>query len=229
MAAAAAPGCLAAVLGEVWASPLPLGERRRLAARVAMAALHSSNGDGGMGGGGGGCSKCEAPTTICHMEEALREVAALDGKKDKIGVSAAKAAFRRRGEGGADVARRLSRLSKARNTAAHPDVCLLDDIRALSSVESEPDPETAVQVQDQQKDMDMGGTGNTAISQCRLRTKAAGNLSHEPLSDDIKMLRAMVPRVIEQVIRCGRHRDVVDGFGPAALDFMGKLNGLELG
>ena len=32
-------GGLAAVLGEVWTSPLPLGERRRLAARVGVAAV----------------------------------------------------------------------------------------------------------------------------------------------------------------------------------------------
>ena len=124
MAAGDAMLRLEAVLGAVWASALPLAERRRLAARVAVAAL-------GPGGGGGGDGSCDGVPTLGHMEEVLMEVAALDGK-EKIGVSAAKAVLRGRGERGEAAAKRLSRLSRARNTAAHPDVGLVTHIRALA-------------------------------------------------------------------------------------------------
>ena len=130
------------MLGEVWSSALPLAERRRLASRVAIAAL---------GACGGGCnddvdargSDAEVPT-VDRMEEALCEVAALAGDgMEKLGVSAAKAVLRGRGVEGARVASRLSRLSKARNTVAHPDVGLPAAIRALahSRVGQEPEPE----------------------------------------------------------------------------------------
>ena len=119
---------LAAVLGEVWASPLPLCERRRLAARVAVAALGASSG----GGGGDSSSGAEQLEPIGFFEEALMEVAALMGK-EKLGISAAKESLRLLGAEGESLARRLARLSKVRNSAAHPDVALLADIRALGS------------------------------------------------------------------------------------------------
>ena len=66
------------------------------------------------------------------MEEALGAAAELLGKK-KVGVAEAKAALRRRGSFGEDLARRLGKLSKARNVVAHPDVGLVVAIRALGS------------------------------------------------------------------------------------------------
>ena len=148
MPALAMGGGLAAVLGEVWSSPLPLCERRRLAARVAVAALGTSSGSSGGGGGADvrGEDELSSSAPLGLMEEALLAVADLAGK-GKVGISTAKAILRERGEEGVAVARRLGKLSKARNATAHPDVALLADIRSLpalpvgSSVVSEPDPE----------------------------------------------------------------------------------------
>ena len=63
---------------------------------------------------GGGGSRALLP--LDFLEEALSDVAALVGSSSaKLGVGAAKTALRQRGPLGEDVARRLGKLSKARN------------------------------------------------------------------------------------------------------------------
>ena len=109
-------GQLTAVLEEVWATSLPLAERRRLMARATAAPLlQPVRPDGeGMGGGGG---------TVVLLEEVLSEAAAAAGR-DRVNVAQAKAMLRARGAPGRRLASRLGKLTTGRNVAAHPDVSL---------------------------------------------------------------------------------------------------------
>ena len=102
------------VLNDIWASQLPVSERRRLAARIS--AVSMSGGPHRLAG--------ESGDEVVTLEEAL--IAAGGGVK--LSISAAKAHLRLLPEGH-QLASRVSRLSKIRNGRAHPDVNLLRDIR----------------------------------------------------------------------------------------------------
>ena len=65
-----------------------------------------------------------------HFEDLLSTVGKVTGVR-KVDVTDAKAAPRNKGPLGCQLASRLSRMSKARNGTAHPDVALKRDILAL--------------------------------------------------------------------------------------------------
>ena len=78
---------------------------------------------------------------ITALEEALHAVGGLEPSFDgKMSITMAKKLLRERGTCGVRLAARLGKLSKARNTAAHPDVALISDIKAMEP-HSEPDEE----------------------------------------------------------------------------------------
>ena len=117
---------LKTVLDGIWASQLPLAERRRLAARAVACQLQ-----GGQGGGHAGSSdaggECQA------LAEVLAEVGVRRGLPcGTTTVSEAKAWLRHHGDVGKSLASRLGRLSKRRNAAAHPDGGLRLAVRALA-------------------------------------------------------------------------------------------------
>ena len=122
MAALPAPGMLAGVLSEIWQAAIPLAEKRRLSARVAVATVH--------GGGGGAVVPEPTVEPIPLVALALSAVGKIEGTKS-MGMSEAKQALRARGVAGSALASRLGKLSKIRNGCAHPDVGLVDDILAL--------------------------------------------------------------------------------------------------
>ena len=62
----------------------------------------------------------------------LAELAVAAGRS-KMSIAAAKTWLRGGGDHGAALARRLSRLSKGRKVAAHPDVSLIADIRSFAA------------------------------------------------------------------------------------------------
>ena len=122
---------LATVLDGIWASQLPLAERRRLAARAVASQL-----PGGQGGGHASSSddgaECHG-TSIASLAEVLAEVGV--GRGVTCGtttVSEAKVWLRHHGDVGKSLASRLGRLSKRRNAAAHSDGGLLLAVRALA-------------------------------------------------------------------------------------------------
>ena len=109
---------LSEVLDGVWASSLPVAEKRRLCARAVTAPLLAGvpvRGDSG-------------DSAVVRIEEVLVEVAKAVGRS-RLDVGAAKAILRSRGEEGKALAARLGKLSKARNASAHPDVTLAADVR----------------------------------------------------------------------------------------------------
>ncbi len=118
---------LSAAHDAIWASQLPLTERRRLAARaVAMQLAGGQGSDHAVGCSAGG--ECQA------FADVLAEVAVFRGQPcSKTWVSEAKAVLRQLGGEGKALASRLGRLSKRRNAAAHPDSGLLHAARALVS------------------------------------------------------------------------------------------------
>ena len=131
-AACGAGGRLAALLGEVWASPMPVAEKRRLAFRLSLEVLHG----GGTAQGRAAAEIVEASSGdegtgsrshLIHLEEALLAVGRHAGRAsgDKITIAEAKAQLRQHGPSGTKLASRLGRLSKLRNAEAHPDVAFL--------------------------------------------------------------------------------------------------------
>ena len=66
-----------------------------------------------------------------RLEEALVLVGDLTGRGSKCSIGEAKTALREKGALGEALAARLSKLSKCRNAAVHPDVTLLAEMRAL--------------------------------------------------------------------------------------------------
>ena len=106
-------GSLRHVLEESWEAALPLAERRRLLSVAVGRALHVPE-----------------KTTVLGDDVVLfeRALAAAATDTERIGVAAAK--DRLRSLGRHDLAARLSRLSKRRNGAAHPDVQLPEAIAA---------------------------------------------------------------------------------------------------
>ena len=116
---------LSAALDAIWASQIPLTEKRRLAARAVAMQMASGQGSDHVGGCSG---ECQA------LEDVLAEVAVFRGPLcGKTSVSEAKAVLRQLGSAGTSLASRLGRLSKRRNAAAHPDSGLLHDVRALAA------------------------------------------------------------------------------------------------
>ena len=112
---------LTLVLSAIYAAVAPLQEKQRLA-------THAVNKSLAMEG-------AESPQRLHCMwlEMALVAVAKAAGV-ERMSISNAKAWLR--AHKADDVAARLSRLSKARNAEAHPDVKLMDDIAAMAVGES---------------------------------------------------------------------------------------------
>lgn len=122
---------LTKALDGIWASQLPLAERRREAARAVVFQM-----SGGQGGGRSGSSDDgdeRHGTSIVTLAEVLAEVGV--GRGQPLGtttVSEAKAWLRQQGDQGIALAKRLGKLSKHRNAAAHPDGGLLLAVRSLA-------------------------------------------------------------------------------------------------
>ena len=133
-AAGPAEGSLARILGEIWASPLPRAERRRIAASVAASCAHG-HGLGWRAAAAEAPSSAPACGSITAMEEALLAVGQLAGGPgaSALRITEAKSVLRGIGDLGCKLASRLGRLSKARNASAHPDVGLVKDILLLKA------------------------------------------------------------------------------------------------
>ena len=118
---------LTKVIDAIWATNIPLGEKRRLAGRASVALLvgqpdHTKE----------EMAADASCTTFERFEEVLVAVGELEGTP-KPSVSQAKAALRGYGVQGRQMASRLGRFSKLRNGRAHPDVSLASDIGSLRS------------------------------------------------------------------------------------------------
>ena len=121
---------LSAALDAIWASQIPLTEKRRLAARAVAMQMASGQGSDHVAGCSG---ECQA------LEDVLAEVSVLRGPLcGKTSVSEAKAVLRQLGCAGTSLASRLGSLSKRRNAAAHPDSGLLHAVRALVAEHTPP-------------------------------------------------------------------------------------------
>ena len=117
-----APLSLTAALEQIHAANIGAAERRRLASRavaLAMGAPAEQNVQAEVADG-------RAASPFLALHDALDVVAAAAGMK-AVTITEAKELLRR--QGAPAVAARLSRLSKARNIAAHPDFGLLEDLR----------------------------------------------------------------------------------------------------
>ena len=121
---------LRAVLAEIYATPLSMAERRRLGARaIALCMVPSSRSDDPEG----------HPSAPMLYETALDQAGYALGLPGKASVSVAKATLREAGTGGAQLAARLGRISKARNACVH-DVTLPSEIaRCLAGLSSSAD------------------------------------------------------------------------------------------
>ena len=167
-----ADGRLAALLSEVWASQMPVAEKRRLSFRLSLEVLRGQGTDQGRAGVEveEASSLDEGTGTrshLVHLEEALltvgRHVGGPSGQK--VTIAQAKAVLRPLGPEGMKLASRLGRLSKLRNAAAHPDVAFVADIKKLlsgapiatSSASSEPEEEAEVKMKLMQPAADRGG------------------------------------------------------------------------
>jgi len=112
------------VLDQIFASAWPLAERRKLAAQAVRFSLS-------VGGMESQATQIQSP--VVTMEEVLGGVQR-HGKLDcKPSITEAKKLLRQAGPAGPKLASRVSRLSKARNVSAHPDVTLMDDIASVFS------------------------------------------------------------------------------------------------
>ena len=135
---------LAATLDGIWASALPVGEKRRLGARAAAAGLFGPTPASDEGE--------EANPLLYTYEELLSAVGTLAGV-DKPGISQAKHILRQHGDHGHRLASRLGRVSKLRNGKAHPDVSLLREVAALGaghlSASDEHEPENEADAVDE--------------------------------------------------------------------------------
>ena len=99
-------------LDAVWASTLPLAEKRRLCARVAMAPVLMAAGKGPVEDHGSLCLSVVHEATIATGGQHVGEAAKL-----------------LRQSGCHSLAKRLQRASKARNWSAHPDAGLSDEVK----------------------------------------------------------------------------------------------------
>ena len=168
-----ADGRLAALLSEVWASQMPVAEKRRLSFRLSLEVLRGQGTDQGRAGVEveEASSLDEGTGTrshLVHLEEALLTVGRHVGRDSgqKVTIAQAKAVLRPLGPEGMKLASRLGRLSKLRNAAAHPDVAFVADIKNLlsgtsiattSSASSEPEKEAEVKKKLMQPAADRGG------------------------------------------------------------------------
>ena len=105
---------LTEVIERVWNASIPLAERRRLCRGAVTAAALAPQ---------------APPRRADHLErlECVLAAAAESMGQDKLSITAVKDALRANGR--QDLAARLSKLSKARNAEAHPDVALADHVR----------------------------------------------------------------------------------------------------
>jgi len=115
---------LTMTLDGIYQSQWPMVEKKRLAA---MAVRYSLGPPVEVREGG----SCGARPPVEMLEEALSEVQHLACLDKRPSITDAKTLLRRHGQAGTLLASRLSRLSKARNCAAHPDVSLLKDLGML--------------------------------------------------------------------------------------------------
>lgn len=115
---------LTVVLDAIFASTWPLSERRRFAASAIRMSL------GGTPMESHACQPVQVDLPIVQLEEALCAVQRHGRLDEKPSISAAKDFLRKEGQVGLKLAARISKLSKVRNSAAHPDVNLLTDIAA---------------------------------------------------------------------------------------------------
>ena len=111
------------LLNEIWATALPLSERRRLARQVVTTAAL---------GNGANSEQAEAKAIY---EELLDTVGKKAGLEHKPSIVEAKHWLRSRGSNGCRMASRLGKISKLRNLVAHPDPTLLKDILDLGEQE----------------------------------------------------------------------------------------------
>ena len=118
---------LSQTVAEIYASGIPVAECRMLARTAVVTSLR----------GHGAERSAERQDEVDYLEQALHVVAQLAGCSGKIAVSKAKCWLREQGGQGPQLASRLSRLSKTRNSRSHPDVSLVDHMRGLAA--SEPD------------------------------------------------------------------------------------------
>ena len=112
-------------LDQIWASSLPLPERRRLAGRAVATAMLGSK------------DTTQEPesgdTALLDFECLLNDLRFLGEFKGKPSVTEAKCWLRGLGDLGGQFASRLGRLSKQRNRRAHPDAAhsFLHDVHSL--------------------------------------------------------------------------------------------------
>ena len=102
---------LAITLSGIWASELPLSEKRRLATRCTMATF-------GLGAGSKADDDTMGGQEVLHTFEDALEVVGKAAGVDKVSVKDAKLWLRSHGM--QDMAAQLGRLSSVRNTLAHP-------------------------------------------------------------------------------------------------------------
>ena len=113
---------LAASISEVYRADISLAEKRRLAGRLAEAAMRGCQPRPCVCDGAVAAERPDDHTGL--LEETLTSVAIGTGCLGRVSISQAKAALRARGEPGRLLASRLGRLSKARNGVAHRDAGL---------------------------------------------------------------------------------------------------------
>ncbi len=109
------------MLTGIWATDLPVVEKRRLCARVVTAPVWAATGRGMLAEGDGSLG-------LARMEEFFGAVQECAGFGARPSASAAKAELRRRGPEGCRLVSWFGRLSKARNAVAHSDVGLVGAI-----------------------------------------------------------------------------------------------------
>ena len=115
------PMAMQETLGELWATTsVPLNERRRLAGRLLALRLAQASGSSLSP-----MASFEAEQ-LSDYEDILFSAGQALGMTTKPTITAVKASLRQRG--GHQLASRLGRLSKARNTTAHPDVGLRSEV-----------------------------------------------------------------------------------------------------
>ncbi|CAK0834192.1 unnamed protein product, partial [Prorocentrum cordatum] len=121
-AAAAARGAAAAALGAGTAGKVLVSLTAAAARGAAQGAAAAPSDGGGQGGAGGGL--------LSLVEDALWAIGRAAGLEGKPTLTEAKSRLREVGPEGAALASRLGRLSRARNSAGHPDVGLARDVAA---------------------------------------------------------------------------------------------------
>ena len=121
----AVPGVLRAALEDIWASSLPASERRWLCRTAVACAV-------GDGAGGAGVGRVvESEEVSLGVVDAACRLAAAAWCRDRVPTGELAKHLRCGGSAGLELARRLSRASKARRLRAHPDPLLLQDLEAF--------------------------------------------------------------------------------------------------